>query len=849
MKLVDEGGDTDVITAFPGRIRPFLAVALLFLAFSGLMAVDARAEQIRSIDLQKSADIQTVTIRMDKPLSYEVYDLEAPPRVVLNFSGASLRKGIQPLRDDAQGIKSIFPLTSPDGVRLEITLDQHLNYDIREKGKALQLRFQVPEAENTQEKATAEIHDLQVRDRGDVTELILRGRNMDAKRDAFLTNDGQTLILDMWGADSRLPKDHYGFASRSIRDVTVGEAEGRLRLVINLVPTGAHMTHQIKSSAGELMVRFGRITPKRREQAIRVEEVGFQPEDRIAHLIVRTDRTDPIVDLHQQDDRVIIDIKNAVLDKGLERSLDVSEFPGPVRQIDTYKADRKVRIVARLRESSTITSFQSGNILTVNLVPEDLARAGEGTKERFAYTGQKVTFDFKDIDIRNALKLIAEMSDLNIIMTDDVEGTLTMRLIDVPWDQALDLILRARGLGSEKIGNVVRVAPLAVIRDENASKLEAQRGTEQLEPLKTEIITLSYARVEDVKEMFEEAQAARKTGVTTTAEEASSSTSIGIFSPRGSFLIDKRTNTLIIKDTEKSINDIKRLIATIDKPVEQVLIEARIVEATDKFQKEFGIRWGGGFNTETGRNFPGAIAVGAGQNAVPTGVGPLVSTGDNVNAILAGGTNAAGGRGWLVDLPAATGTGSGGAIGLSLGSFSNVVNLDLELSAAEADDKIKIISNPRVVTTNLQTARIDKGKDVPFETVSQNGTNVEFRKATLGLEVTPQITADKRVILHVVVTKDSVTPTAVGTAGNPILDTQRVETEIFMNNGDTVVIGGVYTRDRTTNVAGIPGLMRIPLLGWLFKKKQVKDDRKELLIFLTPKIIDSSMGRGGEYND
>lgn len=818
------------------------SMLVLSVALLALVSTDAQAGQIKSIHLQKSSSLQTVTIAMDKPLTYEVYNLESPPRLVLNFSGSTLRQGVQPLRDDTSGVKSVFPLVSADGVRLEISMDRILSYKIEEKGKKLQLHFQMPKSGKAAEKETAEVRDIEVRDKGGLTVLRLRGRNMDANRNIFMTEDGRSLILDMWGASSVLPKDHYGYSTRNVRDVTIGKAEGRLRLVIGLVP-GDGVNQQIEASAAEMVIRIGNLTPKRRSGFIQVEEVGFQPEDRIAHLIIRTDRADPILSLREKGDHVIIDIKHAELDKKLERSLDVSEFPGPIRQIDTYKVNDRVRVVARLREKSSVSSFQSGNILTINLIPEDMVKAGKGVSDRFAYTGQKVTFDFKDIDIRNALKLIAEMSNLNIIMTNDVEGTLTLRLIDVPWDQALDLILRAQGLGSEKLGNVVRIAPMEVIRDENESKLQALRGTEQLEPLRTEIVTLSYARVEDVKKMFEEAQAARKTGLPGTPEAVAGTTGVGIFSPRGSFLIDKRTNTLIIKDTDKSIDDIKRLLATIDQPVKQVLIEARIVEATDSFLEEFGIRWGGGFNTETGRNFPGGVAVGAGQGGTGVGAGGLTTTGDNVDAILAGGTNAAGGRGFLVDLPAAVGTGAGGAIGLSLGSFSNVFNLDLELSAAEADGEIKIISNPRVVTTNLQTARIDKGRDVPFVTVSQNGTNVEFKEATLGIEVTPQITADNRVILHVIISKDSVSPDV--NAGQQILDVQKVETEVFMNNGDTIVIGGVYTRDQSTSISGIPLLMDIPVLGWLFKKRLVKDDKTELLIFLTPKIIDTGMDQAG----
>jgi len=284
-------------------------------------------------------------------------------------------------------------------------------------------------------------------------------------------------------------------------------------------------------------------------------------------------------------------------------------------------------------------------------------------------------------------------------------------------------------------------------------------------------------------------------------------------SARGSFLVDSRTNTLIIKDTQDSINNVKRLIAVIDKPVQQVLIEARIVEATDNFSRDLGVRWGGQLQSKS----------------LDRNGNPRIQTGS------AAGTSPTGTNGFIVDLPGATAA-QGGAIGLAIGGVSKAFNLDLELSAAEANSDIKIISNPRVITTNLQKATINQGADIPFTTVSQNGTQTQFKQATLGLDVTPQITADDRVILDVTVTKDS--PVSL-TASNPSIETKNITTQIFMDNGETVVIGGIYTRDQTITDAGVPLLKDIPVLGWLFKKNSKKDNRTELLIFLTPKIIKS----------
>lgn len=811
-----------------------IGIAMLVAAMPLWWPQVAIAKQIEAVELNKSEQGDEVVIRTDVPVSYQVFDLAAPPRLVLNFPGTGVAAKVEPLRSSAIGVQSVFPVVAADGARLEIGLDQALPYSISEQGNRLVVRFTPPAAEAAQAAAqAAELHDLTVRDRGPVTEVVLRGKHMDASHNAFLTNDGRTMILDFWGASSKLPKEHYPVSTQRVRDVTVGQAEGRVRLVVGLL-AAAEVKHQIEAKPEELVVRFGKVTPKRRVAVVQVQDVSFQPDDRVAHLKVRMDSDKPVVNLHEKDGNVIIDVEKATLAAGQERSLDVRDFPGPVKQVDAYKLDGKVRIVARTREKVNISSLQQGNVLTVTLEPEELAiaRAGAKAGKRFAYTGQKVTFDFKDIDIRNALKLISELSGLNIIMSDDVTGKLTMRLVDVPWDQALDLILRSRGLGKEQVGNVMRIAPVDVLKTEYSSKLEARQSSEQLEPLVTEFITLSFTRVEDVKKMLEGASAnATKGGAatttttttTTTTGGTGAETTIGILSPRGSFLVDERTNTLILKDTEESINNIKRLIATIDKPVQQVLIEARIVEATDNFTRDLGVRWGGRATSTS----PG-LTVGGVQNAInPTDATKLTATAE---------------QGFLVDLPAATG--SGGALGLTFGFLQGAVNLDLELSAAEADDKIKIVSNPRLVTTNLKTAVIDQGTDIPFTSVSQNGTQVQFKKATLGLEVTPQITADNRVIMHVLVTKDSPTSTAVGTENNVLINTKKIDTEIFMDNGETIVIGGIYTRDKTKNVAGVPGLMKIPVLGWLFKKKKVIDNKSELLIFITPNILETTPGQG-----
>lgn len=784
------------------------------LALVALPAI-SEASQINNVSLTASASGDVVKIEADAALEYQVFDLDGPARVVLNFPGASISGTVKDINPNGSGVTGVFPSKNKDGARIEIGLSQTTGYNIEESGNNLIIRFSKVSTESDG-KAAASIQGIEVRESGAMTELVLNGSNMDANHNAFLSNKNQTLILDFWGATSKLPKEHYQYASQWIRDVTVGQADGRVRLVAALLPSDK-LTQQIDATSNQMIIRLGKVEPKRFSESITVENVTFQPDDRIAHVMIRTDEVNPIVNINEKGGNVIIDMKHARLAAGMERSQDVSAFPGPVKQIDSYGVNGGVRVVARLRGKVDVTSFQQGNVVTINFEPEDLyaaRKSGGETGPKTSYVGQNVSFDFKDIEITNALKLLSEMSDLNIIMASDVRGTLTMRLVDVPWDQALDLILTSQGLGKQVDGNVMRIAPLDVLRREHKEELEGQKDVAMIEPLITEPISLNFARVEEIQKMLEQSKQ-KATENNAGGNTAAVTSSASILSPRGSYLVDQRTNTLIVTDTQQAINNVKRFISIVDKSVEQVLIEARIVEATSTFTQEFGIRWGGLYQGTTAQNFPNTVDIGA-----------------------AGGSGAA--NGMIVDLPSINARTNGGAIGISLGSFSNIINLDLELSAAEVDGTAKIVSSPRVLTSNGGKAMISQGFDVPYITPATASTpaTVQFKKAELKLDVSPQITANKTVIMEVDITKDA--PTGQSVLGNPILATKKVTTNLQVKDGETIVIGGIFTKDGSKNESGVPGIKDIPLLGWLFKTKDKSDTKTELLIFLTPKIINDA---------
>ncbi len=802
-------------------------VAGLMLAFL-IFPSASMAGIIQGVSLLDSEDGDVLIIESDAPLEYQVFDLSEPPRLVMTFPGADINPEVVAIKGDGDGVVYLFPKANELGVRLEMSLSEALAYEIDEQEHTLIVRFDAPDIEGLEKGSPTVLERISVQDKASVTEVVIDGLNMDTNHNTFFTNQNRTLIVDLWGAKSKLKKDKFQYATQHVKSVVIGEADERLRLIINTLPS-SEMAHQVDTSADQMVIRLGKITHSTGD-TVKVESVDFQPDGAIARVLIRTDATNPVVDVHEEDGNTVVNISRATLAQGKEISQDLRAFAGPLAQIDTYRVGNNVKIVVRPREAVEVNSFQQGNVFSLSFMPVALAKAargGSGQDGAFSYTGEKVTFDFKDIDIRNALKLIAEMSDLNIIMSDDVTGTLTMRLVDVPWDQALDIILSARGLGKEKNGNVLRVAPVEVLRTEYESKIEAKKGSLQLEPLLTEFITLSYSNVTDVQRMLEKSQKEQlDTAKKKNKDAMPKAENSGLMSSRGSILVDERTNTLIVKDTREAINNIKRLVAVIDKPIQQVLIEARIVEASDTFTHSLGVRWGGSINQQTANNFPGAIAIGAPGTTVT-----------NASNIITGGQTAATGRGFLVDLPAA---GSGGAIGLSLGSFNNAINLDLELSAAQADGEAKIVSNPRIVTSNLKMAMVTQGFQVPFVTpaTANNNATVTLVEAALKLQVTPQITADGGVILDVKVSKDA--PVAFGTTTG--IDTKTVTTNVYVKNGETIVIGGVYTRENASDKSSVPYLAEIPFLGWLFKAESIRDNKSELLIFITPKILSAGSG-------
>jgi type IV pilus assembly protein PilQ len=537
------------------------------------------------------------------------------------------------------------------------------------------------------------------------------------------------------------------------------------------------------------------------------------------------------IDIRQQGRQVIIDFINTNVPRNLVRRLDVGDFATPVRFVDTFEQGGNARMVIEPRGIWEYSAYQTDTqfILEVKPVKEDPNRLVQSSTP--GYAGEKLSLNFQNVEVRAVLQVIADFTGLNIITSDTVGGNLTLRLKDVPWDQALDIILQAKGLSKRKNGNVVLIAPTDELAAKEKLALEANAAISDLEPVRTESFALSYAKAEDLKKLL------------TDKDQK-------ILSKRGTASIDERTNTLFVQDTGGRLEEARRLILQLDVPVRQVLIEARIVIADDKWGRQLGARFGtqSAFNSNN-YNFGVSgnlldTSVNVAQNPQSRGSASLTYPGGNPNtAGWSIGTSVTGTvpmgaqpEQLNVNLPVVGAAGSLALSILNLGS-GNLVNI--EISALEADNRGKVVSSPRVITADKKKAVISQGTEIPYLTASASGaTTVAFKPAVLELAVTPRITPDDRIIMELEVKKDSVGQIF---SGIPSVDTKKVSTQVLVDNGDTIVIGGIFEQTTRTTVDKVPFIGDLPLVGLLFRRTVKQDDKTELLIFVTPKIVKDSL--------
>jgi len=546
-----------------------------------------------------------------------------------------------------------------------------------------------------------------------------------------------------------------------------------------------------------------------------IEGIDFRRSvDGAGRVVVRLSDPHTPINLRQVGDQVVVDFAGTDLPKRLARRFDAADYGTAVTSFDATHSGADARLIINATGDYEQLAYQTNDTYVVEIQPKRKAAVAE--ESRRLYTGEKMTMIFQDLDVRAALQLVADISGQNVVVSDSVHGSMTLRLQNVPWDQALDIILRTKGLDKRQDGNVIIVAPADEIANREKSELAARKDLQELEPLRSEFLQVNYAKASDMSTLIK-------------------STGRSLLSPRGTVSVDVRTNTLLLQDTADRLEDIRRMVATLDIPVRQVKIESRLVIVNNDFQRELGAVLG--FNGVQKNGANGIVTTSGSAAGTDTILGSaltnLSSTGSAFPVTLPTGTNAP--TRYNVNLPVSSPAGS-----IALGILGSDYLLDLELSAAQTETRADIISSPSVITANQKKAMIMQGTEIPYqESASSGATSISFKPAVLSLEVTPQITPDNRIILDLDVKKDTVGTITVASGGVnvPSIDTQEITTQVLVSDGQTVVLGGILQTTHRIDETKVPYLGDVPILGNLFKTTTKTNDKDELLIFVTPKII------------
>ena len=643
----------------------------------------------------------------------------------------------------------------------------------------------------------------------------------------FTIQSPARIALDVPGASNSMGRNLVDINVGNVRSVNVVQAGDRARLVLNLkAPTNYRAEIQGKSllvmldpvaqvSTGPAPQTFAE---SRSNETQPLRDMDFRRgPDGSGRVIVDLPNNQVGVDIRQQGQALVVDFLKSTLPEGLRRRMDVTDFGTPIQSVTTTQQGDRVHMVIEPRGAWEHSAYQSDNqfVVEVRAQKQDPNKLSQGP----GYTGEKLSLNFQNIEVRSLLQVIADFTNFNIVTSDSVTGAVTLRLKDVPWDQALDIILQAKGLGMRRSGNVLWIAPKDEIAAKEKLELESNAAIQNLEPLRTQSFQLNYSKAADI------------------AVQLTGSGSSRILTTRGSVIAEPRTNQLFVTDVPGKLEQVQGLIQKLDIPVRQVLIEARIVEASDTFGKSLGVRLGGsdlrglrGGDAGYRVNGNNRVAFGGTYDAVSG------TTGESNTALTTTNTN-------FVNLPAA-GQGGFNASTFAISIFSSAANrfLDLELSALEADGKGKLVSSPRIVTADKTKALIEQGTEFPYQQATSSGaTSVAFRRATLKLEVTPQITPEGNIILDLDINKDSRGET---TAAGIAINTKHIKTQVLVENGGTVVIGGIFELTESENEARVPLLGDIPIAGNLFKTRNRTSNKQEMLVFITPKMVADRQAAG-----
>ncbi|MBX2811176.1 MAG: type IV pilus secretin PilQ [Myxococcales bacterium] len=860
------------------------------------------ANQVEAINIRNGG--RQVVIRTSSEPTYSLFRMTSPYRLLIDIAQTGLSSEVQPLTTGKGQILSVTPSSFDDGnqriTRVEIALSAYFPHKAKIQGNSIVLNIRVPKGTpapvrsrskplgSTETKKVrphrpqkTRIGRLVIHEDGDRSLLKAPTTGLDLGNDAVhleTLSSPSRLVIDLRNASmtpkwQRLRLDKYGV--RRVRAAIRGEG---VRIVLDLEDNAGFPQISVDVAKGALMVsieasaappvaralakasakprakpahaqattsvrsaatnkrspvdgskqpsakRPGRIVPIRNT----IEDIRFEPKDGFYRLTIEFEKPIAKEAIVRQgsEDTPGLRLEGVRLPENYERTMDVSSIAGEALTSISSFADRgQVILAARILEETEHRHWQRGTKLMWDFrsrQPQVLSYETDGAAASYAstaiqttgqlipqrerYTGRRISLDLKDAEIQNVLRLLADVSKLNIVASDNVDGKITIKLRNVPWDQALDIILRAKQLDKTRNGNIIRVAPLEVLRQEEELRLKRAEARIKLEPLTVRLIPVSYAVASDVAPQVQ-----------------------SLLTSRGTINIDERTNVLIVEDIGDVLTKVERLVRTLDTQTPQVLIEARIVEARSNFSRELGVQWGGNaefsqnYGNQTGLGFPSNVRVAGGAddvaNQVTEGVLP------NAN--------------YAVNLPAAVGSGGGGAIGFVFGSLDGGTLVNLRLSAAEATGKIKIVSAPKIVTLDNKKATILSGEQVPITVVTANGPVTRYINANIELHVLPHVTQDGSILMEIDAKKNELSD-RIDFLGVPGILTKEAKTQMIVRDGDTAVLGGLYRRNTQSNEAYVPWLGRIPVLGWMFKTTSRSDARDELLIFISPRIVNRS---------
>jgi type IV pilus assembly protein PilQ len=857
-------------------------VTLVFLVSGAAFAGDLTA-----LSWEEDASSPSLQVWVSGSPAYEVQTLDSGQRLRLLLSDTVLRdvtdvagrgvvKGVYPyLSDTSTGVHIDFLLTEPGQLRVEsapygyrvITQVAGVNAANSTAEKKSESKVAIPPAKpvapvvvapTVEPKAVAVAPKSSVPENtiedivyaklpGDRIQVQIRMSGTPAKPAVFTTSNPARIALDFPNTKVNMASTRVKVGVGAITSVNAIEAQNRTRIVLNLVKPAAYTSssdgrnfsitveNPVGAVAGTQAAKTTRFASAARPGKHNLKGIDFRRGAQgDGKIIVNLSDAGIGIDIREQAGEIIVDFINTGIPAELQRRLDVTDFGTPVSNVDTFVQGKNVRLVIVAKGKYEHLAYQAGELFTVNVKPI-IEKPGEKKKDEFGYSGDKLSLNFQNIDVRAALQVIADFTNLNFVTSDSVKGNLTLRLKDVPWDQALDIIATAKNLAIRKSGNVVTVGPADEVAAKEKAQLEAGKSVMELEALVSELVQINYSKAEDIAKLLKSIKAIEPAGraglgggltvatppsnVRVDKVETESNT---LLSPRGQVTVDERTNTLLIQDTPSKIKEVRKLIAALDQPVRQVMIETRLVEARDSFAKNLGVKWGVAAQGPLGNTAAGTTCgtLGCASNIIRGLPIDMATNGLSVN-LGAGGIGTAS--------PASIAT----ILQLPAGNL-----LSLELSALEEEGQGKVISSPRLITANQKKARIEQGQERVFQVVTAQGVTALIKKAVLALEVTPRITPDDKVILDVLITKDNFNS---ADPEDSTINKKEITTQVLLDNGQTVVIGGIYEQEQLNTITKVPFLADVPLVGWMFNKKSKLDNKTELLIFLTPRILSETL--------